>query len=282
MAALEQDTLQQLHIAPHSYREERLAKHPANELIISTLNQVAISRHVRLVFMPTVTHLQAWLSVFDPNDSPIPIPPTPVSKSTPTDFGAPKQSPLLFVYGFLELHRETSEWSAQGIGNSAATLIEAAHKAKFCTTVVEPLLYDETGEVRVLERLLNEQIPVLSGATRRAINDKGRWTSRTAPVKRTLRRWFTVQKGEWDDTRAEVVALPSQQENNILLSHQNSGDDMENYDDVLYEEDEVDENLEDEEQASDILMELDDRHSAGKFEEQDWIFGEYHREETSI
>lgn len=216
MSMLVQDVLQQqislgLHGATHlSAKEAQTLSIPAHDLLVAPLAQVAVSRHIRLVFVPTVTHLEAWLSVFEPGDTNIPPPPQRDQQPPQEPRLAREASrPLLLAYGFLSLHRDTSEWSAQGISKATAALVEAASRTGFQATVVEPLELDEHGDVRDLESLLHESAPVLSGSIRRGI-DEERWTGRTVNVGGIIRRWFVIQEVEWDVGRAEVHPLPTQ------------------------------------------------------------------------
>ncbi|GKT45470.1 uncharacterized protein ColSpa_05651 [Colletotrichum spaethianum] len=156
-------------------------------LLSATLYQTAVARHIRILFIPTVTHLRAYLSAFDPSDSLTPPPPNYL----PPSLGK-RRPPLLLVYGFLNLHRDSSEWSAQGLSNSAAALIEAARRTEFKPVVVEP---KGAGGHEDFKAVLRDDIPVLSGSSRR---DEGIWTGRTVEVKRVLGRWFRFQMGQWD------------------------------------------------------------------------------------
>ncbi|KXH52236.1 hypothetical protein CSIM01_12246 [Colletotrichum simmondsii] len=161
---------------------------PPLPLLSATLLQTAIARHIRMLFIPSVTHLRAFLSAFDTSDSLIPPPPnfpSSDSKSRP---------PLLLVYGFLDLHRDSSEWSAQGLSSSAAVLIEAARRAdtKFKPVIVEPR---GAGGHEDFTSLLRDDAPVLSGSSRRS---EGVWMGRTVEVRRVLGRWFCFQTGRWD------------------------------------------------------------------------------------
>lgn len=196
--------------------------------ILSTpLRQTAVARHIRTVFVPTVSHLRAFLSVFsaegDPSSKarPPPVPTEGLSVSA----AAPGMA-LLLVYGLLDLHRDTSEWNAQGLGSTAACLVEAAHRSGMEAVVVEPGTrvrrepsvptrdqgegLGEGGEdvpagdgvnVRVdLEGLLSEEIPVLDMAARRLGGDgEGLgWSGRTVPVRRVLGRWFCFRDEDAD------------------------------------------------------------------------------------
>ncbi|SPQ25437.1 8a0f07e9-1128-43eb-b98c-dbc46df36b2c [Thermothielavioides terrestris] len=149
---------------PHPNRAEQTSP-PSREirhggkphpLLTAPLAQLAVTRHIRTVFIPTVTHLRAFLS-------------SSSSKTGP---------PLLVVYGFLALHRGTSEWSVQGLGASAAALVEAGRRARLGVVVVEqqqqrqqqrpPVGLEQGGALLTKEALLEERVPVLSGSARRA------------------------------------------------------------------------------------------------------------------
>jgi hypothetical protein len=146
-------------------------------LLQATLYQVAVSRHIRIAFIPTVTHLRAYLAAFSSESAPVCAPPVAVDASS---------EPLLLVYGFLELHRLTSEWSAQGIGDSAAALVEAASSTGdhyLRAAIIEPTggAEEASGDGR------EELVPVLSGMSRR---EDGSWIGRAVQARRILERWF--------------------------------------------------------------------------------------------
>ncbi|KAF5555214.1 hypothetical protein FMEXI_1620 [Fusarium mexicanum] len=153
----------------------------SHHLLKAPLYQIAISRHIRFIFAPTVTHLRAFLSVFTPKDSPIPAPPNYTPTSRP---------PLLLVCGLLALHRDASEWSAQGIGNSAALLVDAASRNEFRAAIIEP---KGIGGHDTLDHLGGEMIPLLNGTSRR---DDGSWSGRTVSAKQVLSRWFEFDTRE--------------------------------------------------------------------------------------
>ncbi|KAK5988080.1 hypothetical protein PT974_12219 [Cladobotryum mycophilum] len=152
---------------------------PSHPLLHASLLQIAVSRHIRLAFIPTVTHLRAYLTTFSPSDSKIQPPPNHKHRNT--------HLPNLLVYGFLELHRDGSEWSAQGLGTTAAALIEAAARTSFRPAIVEPrgaLGYE------VLDEFLNENVPLLSGSS---MGGDGMWKGRIVPIRRVLNRWFEFE-----------------------------------------------------------------------------------------
>ncbi|KAF4991348.1 hypothetical protein FDECE_14069 [Fusarium decemcellulare] len=154
---------------------------PAHPFLKAPLYQIAISRHIRIVFAATVTHLRAYFSVFSPEDSPV---------SAPPNHGTSARPPALVVYGLLALHRDASEWSAQGIGNSAALLVDAASRNAFRAVIVEP---KGVGGHDNLEHLGAELVPLLNGTSRK---DDGSWSGRSVSTRQVLSRWFEFENRE--------------------------------------------------------------------------------------
>lgn len=151
---------------------------PSHSLLKASLHQIAVSRHIRILFTPTVTHLRSQLSVFSSDDAPIPPPP---------NHDPDAHQPVLVVYGLLELHRDASEWSAQGVGNSAALLADAAARNAFRAVIIEPI---SPGDLGGVEHLVGEMLPLLNGTLRKA---DGTWSGRTVSVRQVLSRWFTFE-----------------------------------------------------------------------------------------
>lgn len=151
-----------------------------SELLRPTLLQIAVSRHIRAVFIPTVVHLRAYLSVFSQDSSAIPAPPIHRHRS------GVEEPPALLVYGFLELHRATSEWSAQGLANSTSVLVEAAARNGFGAAIVDPI---GGGGYDTLEGMMSDGVPMLSGTMAKS---DGSWSGRSVEVQRVLGRWFRV------------------------------------------------------------------------------------------
>lgn len=175
---------------------------PLHSLLVPTLHQVATSRHINLVFVPTLSHLRAYVAVFSSSEA--------VGKGpSEQKFDRPgKKIPLLVVYGFLELHRDTSEWSAQGLGNSTAGLVEAGWRTGRKVVILEQRGMDDAlSDIEEEERrnkrpvIWEEGVPILNGSVRRAglERDDGGWSGRTVQVGRILARWFKFGKGDWGD-----------------------------------------------------------------------------------
>lgn len=171
------------HLLTLQEKDPELAS-PCHPFLTASLSQIAISRHIRIIFAPTVTHLRAQLSVFTPEDSPISKPPNHVPSTRP---------PTLLVYGLLALHRDASEWSAQGIGNSAALLVDSASRNEFQAVVIEP---KGVGGHDDIEHLGGEMVPLLNGTARR---DDGSWSGRGVSVRQVMSRWFGFEDQKKDD-----------------------------------------------------------------------------------
>ena len=188
-------------VCGHEPRPTTLDGHEGiqHRLLCSPMYQVAVSRHVRTVYIPTATHLRAYLSVFSADD--------PASRVTapPAKFAAAaaspsKRRPHLVLYGFLDLHRDTSEWSAQGLGSSASALVDLGRRLSWDVAVVEPRRAAASGEGSQLGAILRETVPVLSSGGRRfgLESEDGGWSGRRVEVGRVLMRWFRFQRGRWE------------------------------------------------------------------------------------
>ena len=153
-----------------------------------------------MVFIPTVSHLRAYLSVFPKEERDYDSGQSgEAKKKTPL--------PLLVVYGLVEMHRDTSEWSAQGLGNSVAGLVEAGWRGALEIVVVERKGDGEGGldledglEMGDARKVWGQRMPMLNGSVRRAgmgSEDAG-WSGRTVEVERVLGRWFRFRNGSWE------------------------------------------------------------------------------------
>lgn len=199
---------------------------PSHPLLLKTLHQISLSRHISLIYIPTTSHLRAYLSVLSTN--------TPSKVKAPPDGKwdkAGRKRAMIVVYGLVELHRGTSEWSAQGLSRSLAALVEMSGRERSVIVCLEErerefgrsgamdvddededgsggenndgggVRSDET--VRRKERLLmgwDEKVPMLNGSVRRTGlegEDNG-WSGRTIEVGRIFARWFDFENAKWD------------------------------------------------------------------------------------
>jgi hypothetical protein len=172
-------------------RTPRLSRSLRRLIAPSPLYQIAIARHLRIIFVPTVSHLRAVLAIFDPADSKVAPPlyshPAGLSSGRPL---RRRRQPLLLVYGFIELHHDTSEWSAQGLGTTTAILVEAAARHGFRAAIVEARRRDSERRPGIKDFGPLEQIlPIMHASARRLAGNSG-WSGRTIEVRRVLGRWF--------------------------------------------------------------------------------------------
>ena len=176
ISALVEDVKQQSAEQQQQQQQDKTAAH-GHTLLQATLLQTATSRHINVVFTPTVAHLRAHLATFLASESKVPPPPGQENGKTP---------PSLMVYGHLELHRDGQDWSAQGLGVSTAMLVDGALRNEFRAVIVEPRRTADDGE---LARLLSESVPVLKSTP---LRDDGSWSGPTVAVSRVLGRWFKI------------------------------------------------------------------------------------------
>ncbi|KAH0490958.1 hypothetical protein TgHK011_002404 [Trichoderma gracile] len=168
--------------------KKQITLHPLER---KSLLQTAVSRHIRLLFVPSTTHLRAYLGTFSASDSQIPPPPSlDLDDSDPR---CPTGTPWLLVYGFLELHRDGTEWSAQGIGTTTAYFIEAAARNSFRAAIAEPR---GAKGLTTLDDFLDEKVPILSGS---GVNSNGQYSGRTVPIRAVLNRWFEFERRDEDE-----------------------------------------------------------------------------------
>ncbi|KAK4126418.1 hypothetical protein N657DRAFT_679348 [Parathielavia appendiculata] len=166
-------------------------------LLTPHLSQLSTTRHIRTIFVPTVSHLRAFLSLFPDSSSSAKTPPHP-RPPPPLTQRQQRTAPLLVVFSFLALHRHTSEWSAQGLGASAALLVEAGRRAGLGVVLVESASPSSNSTSRLgMADVLGERVPVLSGGSAKRAGGESGWTGMTVNVGRLLRRWFRFRDGEW-------------------------------------------------------------------------------------
>ncbi|EPE24415.1 hypothetical protein GLAREA_08267 [Glarea lozoyensis ATCC 20868] len=179
---------------------------PVHPLLIPTLHQIATSRSVKVVFIPTVSHLRAYLAAFGEEDR--------VALPVPQFEKQGKNSPLIVVYGLVGLHRDTSEWSAQGLGNSVSALVEVGERCGRRVVCFEEREDEISGDLQELEdeeeeiesrrwkevcKVWEQRVPMLNGSVRRAGmgSEDEAWSGRTIEAGRIFGRWFRFEKADW-------------------------------------------------------------------------------------
>ncbi|KAL9612320.1 MAG: hypothetical protein Q9167_003100 [Letrouitia subvulpina] len=165
----------------------------AQALLTRTIHLLRTSRSVTVAFTPSVSHLRAYLASYCQFGHPV---------SSGTDFQKPgSRVPLLAIFCLIELHRSTSEFSAQGLSRTLAAAVEAASAARMKLIIADdPILspgLDDDGMETPTDGLVNdrwnEQVPVLNGSVRVAGDDRI-WAGKTVKVGRILANWCKICK----------------------------------------------------------------------------------------
>lgn len=205
---------------PNSISATARVQTTSHPLLLKTLRQISLSRHISLIYIPTLSHLRAYLSVLTPKTS-SKIEAHPGRKWDE----AGRKRAMIVVYGLVELHRDTSEWSAQGISKSLAGLVEMGGRDKRALVCLEErereierseeLEIEVNGETndrdgirpddnmrreKRIRKEWDEKVPMLNGSVRRdgfQGEDNG-WSGRTIEIARIFARWFDFGKAEWE------------------------------------------------------------------------------------
>ena len=153
---------------------------------IPSVHLLATSKKAQLAFVPTLSHLRAYLACFQPTrDS---------ARAECPRTGC--RTPLLVIHGLVALHRSTRQHSAQGVSRTVALAVEAANLADMKLILAEPQ-YDVGNERSAVSDILSscaphdpweEQIPLLNNSVR-LINDEITGHGRTINVRRIITKW---------------------------------------------------------------------------------------------
>ena len=168
--------------------DERIDHLPSNTLLNPRLHLLATSKRVRLAFTPTLPHLRAYLAAINP----------PSYSTPPSLEGQPTL--ILVILDLVSLHRQTSEFSTQGISRTLAIAVEAAELARMKLVLAEHRDEDDRDDIDGVNDgtsgALNytrqdpwkECMPLLSGSVRFG-NDEALRAGMTIKVGNVLARW---------------------------------------------------------------------------------------------
>lgn len=159
----------------------------SSPLLIPTIYQLATSKTVTMAFASSLPHLRAYLASYLPLRSPL-------DDSTLLPRSG-QQGPLLAVYGLVNLHRATTEYSVQGLSRSLAIAVEAAYAWSMRLTLVEA---SEDWDLSNLESgpeaaavtandPWREQVPLLSSSV--LPSDERLRSARTIEVRAVIAKW---------------------------------------------------------------------------------------------
>ena len=149
---------------------------PTLDLLNPTIKLIAKSKNVRIAFVPTFMHLRAYLSALNSREP------------------AMETHSRLSILHLLEVHRSTSEFSAQGLSRTLALLVDTASQNGVKLDILESIKHREIdqGGVRFASQF-KERVPILNGSTR-STGDERVWAGRTVEIGSILAKWCKVFK----------------------------------------------------------------------------------------
>ena len=171
--------------------EEPLHQGSDADFLRTTMHQLLTSRIVGLAFTPTLPQLRAYLATVEFCMEQIP------HSRLQSSY---QRAPNLVIYGLLELHLASSEFSAQGLSRTFAVATEAARRCSAKLIIVEPLRINN-GEVLSSSNefeckdLWKTQIPLLNGNSRSSDDDRI-WAGKTIEIAQVANRWCSVDCNE--------------------------------------------------------------------------------------
>jgi len=190
-------------------RVQRIASR-SHPLAIATIHQISTSRTITVTFCSTLPQLQAYLAVHG------------VLKSSDLgrdDTGIQSTGfPTLALLNPLQLHRDTSSFSAQGLSRTFASAVEAAVRAgqkllivecpsTVPRTVVETTEHEDSGdddqgmldagtgheESGETRDPWEQQVAILNVTTKSFGAGERGWVGRTVKIRRVVERWCVFE-----------------------------------------------------------------------------------------
>lgn len=151
-----------------------------HRFLVPTLGLLATSRALKLAFCPTVKCLRAYMSTY--------------TASTMSSFTSDSDHMRsLIVVDLLLLHRDTSEFSVQGLSRTLASAMEAAARNGMSLRLVECKDFYDVHDLNRGYSLWNAQVPLLSGSVRLG-GDGVNWAGRVIAVRTIASRWFRFEE----------------------------------------------------------------------------------------
>lgn len=189
-------------------------EHP---LLVSTLHQLSRTTTLKLAFCPSLESLRAYLCVYSLDETLASDNLTPSENATYILGGRTvHRQPLLALLNPINLHRNSSNFSAQGLSRTLASAVEAAHRSgqrlilaecpspvhipsteRVSTTTDDDRKIEEAEEAEEryqAEDPLEQQVAILNVTTRTFGAGERGWAGRTVKVRRIVERWCRVEQ----------------------------------------------------------------------------------------
>lgn len=156
-----------------------------------TIQLIAQARSVKLAFCPSVQHLRAYLSGYTSSQDP------PNTSIGDAEFRQEGPRSILGLLNAISLHRASGDYSAQAIGRTLATAVEAATSQRLQLRIFESAPDMENGlDAAPRHNVWDEQIPILNRSVRALATGDGAWMDSTVTVRSIVARWCLFEKFE--------------------------------------------------------------------------------------
>ena len=145
----------------------------ASSILHPTINCIARSKHVKVAYTPSLSHLRAYLNALAFKE---------------------KLGEVFAILNFIGLHVSTSEYSAQGISRTLTLVVEAAASCDMKLYILESESTNQDAEREQGERhhsIWTDRVPILNGSVRSA-GDERAWAGRTVELGAVLGKWCKV------------------------------------------------------------------------------------------
>ncbi len=180
--------------------KSRRTDEPSKHVFLTpTLKLLASSKHIEIIFCPTVPTLRARLA-----------------SSTATNDLYGSGTPRLVILDLLALHHGTSEFTLQGLSRTFASAVSAAHWTHSNLTLVECKDVKDPSNPHRGPRLWNQEIPLLSRSIKLGQEGAG-WAGRSLTIRKIAGRWFTFEDGKEEISRSSARTVNQREVSEMLI-----------------------------------------------------------------
>ncbi|CAG7995836.1 unnamed protein product [Penicillium olsonii] len=145
----------------------------SHDLLTKTIGLLARSSNITVAFCSTLESFRAHIAVFKPT----------------ADEPGSQRRQLLSILDMVALHTTTTEFSAQGLSRTLASVVETAYKAGIDLRLDECENALDSSNPLWGRRIWDTNVPLLNGSVRMG-GDETNWGARGIPVRRIAERWF--------------------------------------------------------------------------------------------
>ncbi len=164
------------------------SSHVRKRTLEPTIELIARASSLNLVFCPTVQHLRAHLSACTVSSA---------TRDTSKGQSSPKQQdeiPVLGLFNAINLHRSSGDYSAQAIGRTLATAVEAAVGKQLKLVLFEYHMGFANALDPTRQAVWHEQVPILSRSVRTMAVGDGAWMDSTVSIRSIVARWCSFEQ----------------------------------------------------------------------------------------